>query len=495
MIKFIRKIRAFFNIPLLVSLLIGAALPLAFAPFHYWFVSIIALAMLIELLNNCTPGRAFARGLAFGFGAFGTGISWVYIAIRYFGNAAPVLSVLLTSLLVLYCALFPALACYIQRKYFKDNALSFASIWVLSEWVRGWLFSGFPWLFVGYSQMSWLGGFAPIGGIYLMSFITVFSAYLLTRLKVRPIVAISFLSAIFLFGYFGQHIAWTAPNHKTLKVSLLQGNIAKELKWNPQQIMRNIHSYANLTKVNIRSDLIVWPEGTFSVPQTYGQPIIHELTTLAKKHHSTIALGIPYVDDNRFYNSLLLIGQSHGLYSKRHLVPFGEYTPLEKLLAPLISWLQIPMSNFAAGADDQALLTVKGITIAPFVCYEIVYPNLVLRDLPKANILLTISEDVWYGDSIAVDQHLQMAQMRSLESGRYSLFAVNTGISAIIDQHGKVIKSIPLHKRGVITRKVPAIEGATPWVMIGNWPWLMAMFLLLIFVLRSHKIRKKTPVQ
>ena len=264
MIKIIRKIRATFDIPLLVCLLVGATLPLAFAPFNYWFVAIIAMALLIELLNNCTPGRAFARGLAFGIGAFGTGISWVYIAIRYFGNAAPVLSVLLTALLVLYCALFPALASYTQRKYFGSNAFSFASIWVLSEWLRGWLFSGFPWLFIGYSQMSWLGGFAPIGGIYLLSFITVFCAYLLTRLKARPIVATSVLGAIFLFGFYGQHIAWTAQNHKTLKVSLLQGNIAKELKWNPSQIMRNIHSYVNLTKVNIKSDLIVWPEGNHS---------------------------------------------------------------------------------------------------------------------------------------------------------------------------------------------------------------------------------------
>jgi len=240
---------------------------------------------------------------------------------------------------------------------------------------------------------------------------------------------------------------------------------------------------------NWNSDFIVWPESSFSLPQTYGKQVLDNLEIEAKQHNATINIGLPYQEaDGRYYNALMLIGADNGKYFKRHLVPFGEYTPLNFLIGPLLSWLKIPMSNFSAGPTNQPLLDVHGVKIAPFICYEIVYPNLVNRDLPEAQMLMTISEDAWYGDSNAVDQHLEMAQMRSLESGRYSLFAVNTGISAIIDDHGKILQSLSLNKRGVITQQVPAMIGRTPWSVTGDGIWLL-MMLAGVMVTRLIKYR------
>lgn len=498
------KHRALFShalVPLFIAMTGGALMPFAFAPYHLFPLAMVGLTLLHISVQQASPKQAFHRGLAFGLGFYGVGIWWVYIAVRYFGNAAPALAVLLTALLIGYMALFPALLCAVQRRWFAQTThwtqyVIFPSLWVLFEWLRGWLFTGFPWLFVGYSQLAGpLKGFAPIGGVYLLSFLTALCASLLSgaifKRTSRWVSTLGTILLISLIGFGLTWVNWTTPTGKTLSVSLLQGNIGKELKWNPKSAFENIDIYSKMTEANWSSQLVVWPESTFNLTQLYGKPLLDKLDAEAKKHQTTVNIGLPYLDENnQFYNALMLIGHNQGTYFKRHLVPFGEYTPLSGLIKPMMSWLKIPMSDFRAGSPNQPLLTVFDVTIAPYICYEIVYPSLVRQDLPQAQLLMTISEDAWYGDSNAVDQHLEMVQMRSLESGRWSLFAVNTGISAIIDEKGDILKQIGMHQRGTLRANVPAMTGRTPWVLLGDGFWLLLMGMALVLVLATRKNKK-----
>lgn len=470
----------------------GAIFPLGLAPFHYFWASILSATLFLATIINTNTKQAFWRGFLYGCASFGVGVSWVFVAIHYFGNTAPWLAVLLTMLFVCYLALFPGLLAWAMQKFFPTPSAStyywvYPGLWVLMEWLRGWFFTGFPWAYAGYTQLNTaLAGFAPIGGVFLLSFLTIMTGSALVTPFYLPrksrYIGLGFVLILWGIGYGCLHIDWTRPNGKAITISLLQGNIQREFKWDPEKAFANINHYIDMTKQHWQSDFIVWPEGTFSVPQDYGQTFIQALDQEASKHNSTVAIGLPYRENDRYFNSIMLLGTQHGEYSKRHLVPFGEYTPLNSLLKPLLTWLQIPMSNFTPGPAHQAILNINGVRIAPFICYEIAYSGLVNQSLPEADVLLTTSEDAWYGESIAVDQHLQMVQMRAMEAGRYALFVANTGISATINHKGKILQTLALNTEGSITEKIPAIIGSTPWVITGNWPWLMLVLLGLLII-------------
>lgn len=482
----------------------GAVFPLGLAPFNYFWAALLSSTLFLAVIINANTKQALWRGFLYGCSSFGVGVSWVFIAIHYFGNTAPWLAALLTIVFVFYLALFPSLLAYFLQKFFPSSSTAkfywvYPSLWVLLEWLRGWFLTGFPWAYAGYSQLNTaLAGFAPIGGVFLLSFLAVMTSsaliapfYLPKKSRYTGLVLVILLWGI---GYGSLYINWTQPNGKAIEISLLQGNIQREFKWNPEKVLANITHYIEMTKQHWHSDLIVWPEGTFSLPQNYGQEYIEKLDQEAAAHHSTVVIGLPYSENNQFFNSMMLLGSHHGLYAKRHLVPFGEYTPFSSLLKPLLSWLKIPMSDYTPGADHQDILNINGVHIAPFICYEIAYPGLVQQSLPAADVLLTTSEDAWYGNSIAVNQHLQMVQMRARESGRYSLFVANTGISAIINPEGKILQQLALNTQGSITEKIPAIIGSTPWIITGNWPWLTLMLvgILVIYSRQSRRHTKRT---
>ncbi len=476
---------------MILSLLAGALLTTAYAPFYFPIIAPIALCCLLLCWRNSSPWRAFSQGLIFGFGFFGVHTSWVYISIHTFGNTDIPLALLITSLFVFILSLGPAFLGYFLSKYFKkENAfqwlLVFPAGWIIVEWIFSWIFTGFPWAYLGYSQTtSWLKGYAPILGVYGMSFFVAFTASLLLLLIVQrwkiKLLAFLGIAIIWLGGLALSYIHWTKPTGKTLTVSLIQGNVPQSIKWDPNALQNTMSEYSSLTKSNLKSELIVWPEAAIPLPLQEATTYINKIDNMAKQHNTTVILGIPIqADEMHYYNAAIALGNSSGQYDKQHLVPFGEYVPFEKYLRGLIGFFNIPMSSFIANPKTNLWLTVNNIAIAPFICYEIAYPNLVRKSLPKAQLLLTISDDAWFGKSFASIQHLQLGQMRSLETGRYTVFVSNSGMTAIISPQGCLSQVVLPFRTAVLNSKVLAMTGETPWVFLGPWPILIFAFLCLL---------------
>lgn len=454
----------------LLSLIAGGILPLAFAPWGYFWLAPLSIAILLIIWTEGTPWRAALNGWLFGIGMFGVGASWVYVSIHRFGGASILLASFLTALFIITLALFLTIQGYCFARFApRKFIVTFPVLWVLFEWVRSHLFTGFPWLLLGYSQTnSPLRGYAPIIGAYGISFLVALSAALIVsilRLKKRRFIYLIILMLIWVVGSVLTPINWTKSIGKPIKVSIVQGNIPQQIKWSPEQIKPTMQHYKNLT--NWQNDIIVWPEAAIPLPLPYAQKFVGKMSGLAKKHHASLILGIPIQIDSQYYNAAIAIGNGRGAYYKQRLVPFGEYVPFEKYLRGLFTFFDLPMSEFVVGAKNQKLLRADNVLIAPYICYEVAYDNLVRQDLPRAQLLITLSNDAWFGKSVAAAQHLQIGQMRCQETGRYMIFSTNNGITAIIDPHGKIIARLPRFKTKVLNGKVYAMRGTTPFITIG----------------------------
>ncbi|MCB1801274.1 MAG: apolipoprotein N-acyltransferase [Gammaproteobacteria bacterium] len=472
----------------------GAVSVLAFAPFELAPLAVLALALLFYLWRHPPrPGFNTWTGLAFGAGLMGFGVFWLRISIAQFGGVNLPLAITATLLLVAFMALYYGLAGWLAERLLRradpiSLLLLFPALWVLGEWLRGWLLTGFPWLALGYSQIDMpLAGLAPLGGVYLVSFAVALSAALINLLP-RPGAMIGLL-VLWGAAFALQGKSWVSTAGDPFQASLLQGNIPQAQKWNASMRRPTIELYLDMTAAS-DSRLVVWPET--AVPAFVSEvddSLLVPLHESLREQGRDVLLGI--VDGRRdgdYFNAMLSLGVGgRTYYHKRHLVPFGEYLPLDKLIRPLLDWLHIPMSDFAVGADQQPLPTLAGYPAGIDICYEDAYATEILRALPQATFLVNASNDAWFGDSLAPHQHLEIARMRALESGRYLLRATNTGISAVIDQHGTLRGVAPQFKRAVLTEQVVPLQGSTPFVRWGNTGVIaLAVFLLVIGMLRQR---------
>lgn len=482
------------KINLLISLISGGLLPLAFAPCYLWPLAILAPMGLLfsitstkEKLTFIDFKPAFLNGFVFGVGLFTVGASWIFISIHTYGNTNIPIAGLITGLFVLILSLFPALQASLTTRIApKYLWLSFPAFGVLLEWVRGWFFSGFPWLLLGQSQtLGLFKSFAPVLGVYGLSFILLLmSVSLFLVLRQRRWSALIPILLFTLGGYALSFVHWTKPAEQPLKISMLQGNIPQEIKWSPEQLEPTLMTYVDMTKQSWGSDLIFWPEGAVPLPIPAAQPFLDSLSHLAKAHHTSILLGIPAQigEGYSYYNALTMVGENSGFYYKRHLVPFGEYVPLASLLRGLIGFFDIPMSDFLSGPRNQPLFKVNGITLGTFICYEIAYPGL-LHDTIKQHpdFLATLSNDAWFGESLAPYQHAQISQFAALITGRYLVLNANSGLTAIYDPQGNLVQAIPLFTRDRLPGAVYASSGDTPWNYLGDTPFLIMCGVLLVF--------------
>ncbi len=468
----------------------GLLMPLAYAPFDFYPLPVIALAVLFLVWQGRTPRPALRVGWLFGAGMFGGGVYWVYISVYVYGHAALAAAIGVTMLLVAYLALFPAVLGYAVSRWCPRGPavrllLVLPAAWMLLEWIRGWLFTGFPWLDLGYSQLDGpLGGLAPVIGVYGVSWATALSAGLLafmlsTRGRWRwGAVAV----VLWIAGYGLGRVDWTAPAGAPLQVSLVQGNVPQNIKWDPKQQVATIERYIDLTAGHWNSALVVWPET--AIPAFYYQvkdSFVPQIRTEAERHHAELLTGVPVLNRQswKYYNAVVGIGKSQGFYYKQHLVPFGEYLPLRDVLGHLLDFMPVPMSDFSAGGPDQPLLRVRGYGVGVSICYEIAFSAIIRQTVPAAAWLVTVSDDAWFGNSLAPHQLLEMARMRARETGRYLLRATNTGISAVIGPKGQVLHRGPQFKEAVIDGTIVPMQGATPYVRMGNGPLAGAAFAVL----------------
>lgn len=489
----------------LLALAAGALTPQALAPFGYWPLVLLSLALLYLGLRGTTPGSAFWRGWWYGFGAFIAGTSWIYFSIHDFGGASGPLAAFLVIGFSAGVALFFALPALVWARFFRRNnapvsdALAFAALWVALELFRSWFLTGFPWLYAGYSQLHGpLAGLAPLGGVWLVSFAIALSAALLINipaLTMRPsrlVAGAILLIAPWAIGIAYKGHAWTTPAGAPLKVAALQGNIAQEMKWDPKAITHQLELYRDLTAEQNGFDLIVWPETAVPVLKDQATGYLTMINEVATAKKAALITGVPVrqktPDGVRYYNGITVLGDGSGDYLKQKLVPFGEYVPLQDLLRGLIAFFDLPMSDFARGPADQPLLKVKGYAVAPFICYEVVYPEFAAELAAQSQLLLTISNDTWFGKSIGPLQHLQMAQMRALEAGRWMVRGTNNGVTALIDPNGNLAEQIPQFQQGVLHGEVVPMQGLTPYLKWRVWPLVIFAAVLLVWAL----VRRQT---
>lgn len=486
----------------LVLLLAGAAGVLAFAPIGWFPVVVGSLALLFLRWLDDTPRQAFRHGLAFGLGFFGVGMSWVYVSVHTYGNVAWPVAGGIALLFVLVLALFPALAGYAARRLFpgRDRRwlwLVFPAAWLLFEWVRGWIFTGLPWLDLGASQIdSPLSGYLPLAGEYGVSWLAALSAGLLClavlgRARLIPLVL---LAAVWGGGLLLDRVAWTRPLGDPLSVSLVQGNIAQETKWLPENLEKTLERYGTLTFGGARSDIYVWPET--AIPAFYDQVDEHYIPSLEKRlaaQDSTLLSGIPVLDREHwnYYNAVVDVSTHPSFYYKQHLVAFGEYVPMRNLLGIFLDKL-VPMNgDFSRGSAHQPLLQAGGYPVGTSICFEVAFGRLIAAAVPQAAMLVNVSNDGWFGDSLAPHQHLEIARVRAKETGRPLLRATNTGISAIIDARGAVTARSAQFTSAVVRGAVVPMQGSTPFVRYGNGPVLAisALSLLAGYVFRRKSTR------
>ena len=468
----------------------GALCVAGFAPLAWFFLPPLMLALLFVLLRQAaSPREAALTGWSFGAGLFLTGVSWIYVSLSVFGGMPMWLAGTAAVLFCAFLALYPALAAWLFRRRLPAagwrQALWFAALIATVDWLRGWIFTGFPWLAFGYSQTppSPLAGYAPLLGVYGLSLLVALCAALLTQRRGLLVVA-----AIAALGAGLRQAEWTEPEGAPVSVTLLQGNVPQEMKFRPERFAETLHRYASLVERH-PAQLTLLPETAIpafidQVPADY----LEHLAGLARRTHGDLIVGTISGDRQAYRNSAVSLGTSPSQhYSKQHLVPFGEFIP--EGFAWFMAQANIPMSSFSRGPAAQPPLQVAGTEVAVNICYEDAFGEEIIQALPAAGILANLSNTAWFGRSLAQPQHLQIARLRALETGRPMLRATNTGMTAIITPRGEVDAVLPPFTTGALQGSVQPHRGLTPYARFGN----LAALLLIVLAALGAQLGRHRP--
>lgn len=486
------------RVALPLALVAGASTVLAFAPFGWWVMQILALCVLfMQLLHTPSSRSAFQLGWAFAFAALGTGTHWLYVSLHDYGQLPGWLAALAVLLLAAGIALPYGAAAALAHRWSRKLPAAGAALlvlpacWMLADWVRGWIFTGFPWLATGYAHSdSPLAGYAPLVGVYGMGWLAAMLAatiaLTLMARRAHPL-ALALLVLLPVGGQALKSIGWTQAKDDAISVRLLQGNVAQDMKFSPDQLAASLSLYQRLITAEMSeaaeaaeaADLIVTPETALPMlPRDLPPGYLDSLMQFSEASGSTLVIGLPWTTaPGIYFNSALGIAPGTAAayrYDKHHLVPFGEFIP------PGARWfvdlMQMPLGDFGRGDLVQVPLAVKNQSVLPNICYEDLFGEEIAAQLsaaadrgtPVASILLNISNIAWFGDTIALPQHLQISRLRAMETGRPMLRATNTGATAVIDAQGKVAAALPAFTEATLAARVQGMQGLTPYIRFGN---------------------------
>ena len=472
-----------------LSLVAGLILPFSFAPYNIWYIAIISPAVFVVIVKLQPLKESCLIGWLYGVGFFGFGASWIHISLHQFGIPNYFFSIGLTGIFVALMATYLMFYSWALKLFLVRGVplvLIAPALWLLVEYLRGSMFTGFPWLILGYSQIdSILAGYIPLVGALGCSWVVLtLSALLVTYFCAaeKPIFrTIIFISVLLSSGWGLSKFEQTSSDGELLEVALVQGAVPQNIKWHKNVRAPSILHYRELTEDYWDTDLIIWPETAIPAFKNEVTDTITLLTNKAIKEGTTLMFGLPTVGgEGIHYNSLLAVGANSGAYHKRHLVPFGEYFPLGNYVRGLLSRLSIPMSDFTPGSLKQPGFYLGDKLIGLSICYESAFSALILESTPAARLLINVSNDAWFGRSIAQDQHLQVAQARALESGRYLLRATNDGITAVIDYKGKIVDRLPQYVPGTLRSTVELRQGSTVFAKFGVFPLLLVIFTMFL---------------
>lgn len=524
--------------PLLQALFGGAIIPFAMAPYGLWPLSLIGLFLIGLSLRKASAGQSVLRGFVAGLAMYTSGVSWVYVAIAQFGASSEWLAWALTALFIIGVSAVFALPFALYGRFISrtllGQTLGFAAIWVLGEWLRSWFLTGFPWLYIGYAHLdTYLSGYAPVGGVFSVSFAAAGCTSLLLLLYLRwqdhrlqadnftdkepskystitgfrknrsyeknsacqissckknwGSVAFSIM-LIWGIGFGLSKVNWTQVKPGILDIGIMQPNIPQEHKWDPQYYSQTLETFGELSASLWGLDWIIWPEAAVPYPYHQAAPLLDQVNEISREEGSVFITGIIYddYDKQKYYNAIIARGLGHGEYFKQRLVPFGEYVPFEAFLRGLIAFFNLPTSIIHVGPFNPMGLNANGVKVAANICYEIAYPDLIAKIAKEKDIILTISNDAWFGLSNGPLQHFDMARMRAIETGRYTVRATNNGISGFIAPNGDVIKTGGRFTRETITGQVQRVWGSTPFMVWRSWPITLLVFFI-IFCCSYHQ--------
>ncbi|EPJ49161.1 MAG: hypothetical protein OFPI_26040 [Osedax symbiont Rs2] len=491
-------------IPAILALIAGASTTLAFAPFDFFALAFITPAALFLLLRQQSLKRACWLGWVFGLGFFASGVSWIYVSINTYGDTPAIPAALLTAIFCAALAVLFLLQIWFYQKYFSKDypALAFGVIWLLFEWLRSWLFTGFPWLYLGYSTLDTaLSPLASIGGGWLLSAVVICIGLALANLihnrdRSKWLVAFCAISLPLLISFLLPE-QWTKKSGEPIDVAIVQPDIDQLIKWNPLHLESILDRYYSSSQKLLGKKVIIWPET--AIPSLYPkvEPYFAPLVAEQQRLGGSLISGIPMkvIDPQhplgrRIHNSILNLTENTS-YHKQRLVPFGEYVPWQDQFRDLFNFLNIPDMTFSLPKNSlQPLLKVGDFQYSTAICYEIAYPELVREYSKNADIILTLSNDTWFSHSIGPDQHFQMARMRAIENGRWLIRSANNGITAIVNAQGEVVEIAPRYTQAVLEGKVQPLQGLTPYQRLGQWPLLIFYFVTLGIL----SIRRLSPL-
>ena len=377
--------------------------------------------------------------------------------------------------------------------------LLFSSVWCLGEYCRANVLTGFPWVLLGFGQIDTpLKYLLPIIGVYGVGFLTCLAASFLAAFaqekKMQQLPWLIAFLAVLLAPLALKHTSWTKTEPTSVSVGVIQANLSMRDKWDETLFLKLLTYYKNETEHLMgEKQLVVMPESAIPAPDSYVSDFLDTVHQQGMQSNTSVLLGIPEeTSRDTYYNSLIALGMANGSYQKKHLVPFGEFIP--KPFQQVINWLAIPITNLSSGQQHQPLVQVDKHPIATLICYEIAYPNLLREQLPDAEWIVSISDDGWFGHSFAMYQQLQMAQVLSIQTGRYQIVANNDGLSSVINTRGKIIDSLPAYQAGILDSHIFPAKGASPWVIWGDSPMIgfsLSIILIgLILQLNPLRIRR-----
>lgn len=494
----------------ILAAFVGASTTLAFAPYQIWPIAILSPLLFILLIRQVTSKAAAFIGFMYGFGLFSCGISWVHISIDTFGGMPKAASLFLMMLLVSYLAIYPALfAGLLNKLSAKDSKTRYLiaapALWLLTDLVRGWAFTGFPWLLLGYSQLnSPLSGLAPIGGVQMVTLAILLCATSIAFTIVRRQPRYVLLPLTILMVSFGfKQVEWVTPDETTrTSFALIQGNIAQEKKWLPSERWPTLMKFLDLSRANWNADIVIWPEAAVPALERELPSFLLNVDKAARMNESALITGVVTQNPTgSYHNSVIALGdtpsgeynyQTQPRYNKYHLLPFGEFVPFADLLRPIAPFFNLPMSSFSRGEFVQNNIIAKGRHFVTALCYEIIFGEQVRQNITKqTNFILTLSNDAWFGDSIGPHQHMEIARMRALETGKPVIRATNNGVTAITDYKGKMIAQIPQFETAVLRAEVTSSKGNTPFLTLGSWPIILFLIMSLIISLIKFALIRK----
>jgi apolipoprotein N-acyltransferase len=481
-----------------LALLAGMLFPLGLAPFDIWPIVPLSAALLYTVLVKADRESPSGLGFCYGVGFFSVGVSWVYVSIHVYGNTPIWVAVCLTALfcsgLALLFSMQSGLFHRLASQHWGWRSIQFASLWVLFEWLRSWLLTGFPWAYAGYAALdSPVSGWIPVLGVYGLSWLLVLlgclwvEALLRPRIPLRWVIATTSTGIIVMSGLWLQGVNWSSPLGEPLRVAAIQPNVPLKEKWQPRYRSQILHDFATLTaQYEEGHDIVIWPESALPGYRDQLEELLDQADRRGRDTETTLITGLPTRDAAGRYNSIIALGKGSGTYHKQKLVPFGEYVPMERWLRGLIGFFDLPMSQFTAGPTDQYPLIADEILLASFICYEVVYPDFVQSQSREAAVLVTISNDTWFGDTSGPWQHFQMARYRARELERDLVRSTNDGVSALISAAGDVIAAAPQFTEAVVTGTVQPRIGHTPFAATGSLPVLV--FALITLVLGRDRL-------